>query len=73
MWVWNDFLIANTFLVSPNNYTIVMQVYSTVGQFETDWPAFMTMTVLSLIPITIFFIVMQRQIVSGLVAGAVKG
>jgi raffinose/stachyose/melibiose transport system permease protein len=73
MWVWNDFLIANTFLVSPNNYTIVMQVYSTVGQFETDWPAFMTMTVLSLIPITIFFIVMQRQIVCGLVAGAVKG
>jgi raffinose/stachyose/melibiose transport system permease protein len=73
MWVWNDFLIANTFLVSPTNYTIVMQVYSTVGQFETDWPAFMTITVLSLIPITIFFVLMQRQIVSGLVAGAVKG
>ncbi len=50
-----------------------MQVYSTVGQFETDWPAFMTITVLSLIPITIFFVLMQRQIVSGLVAGAVKG
>jgi raffinose/stachyose/melibiose transport system permease protein len=33
----------------------------------------MTITVLSLIPITIFFIVMQRQIVNGLVAGAVKG
>ncbi len=73
MWVWNDFLIANTFIVSPSNYTIVMQVYSTVGEFTTDWPAFMTITVLSLIPITIFFIVMQRQIVSGLVAGAVKG
>jgi raffinose/stachyose/melibiose transport system permease protein len=73
MWVWNDFLIANTFIVSPQHYTIVMQVYSTVGQFTTDWPAFMTITVLSLIPITIFFVIMQRQIVNGLVAGAVKG
>jgi raffinose/stachyose/melibiose transport system permease protein len=73
MWVWNDFLIANTFIVSPSHYTIVMEVYSTVGQFTTDWPAFMAITVLSLIPITIFFIVMQRQIVHGLVAGAVKG
>ena len=73
MWVWNDFLIANTFVVSPSHYTLVMQVYSTVGQFTTDWPDFMTITVLSLIPITIFFLVMQRQIVNGLVAGAVKG
>jgi raffinose/stachyose/melibiose transport system permease protein len=73
MWVWNDFLIANTFIVSPSHYTIVMEVYSTVGQFTTDWPAFMAITVLSLIPITIFFIVMQRQIVNGQVAGAVKG
>ena len=73
MWVWNDFLIANTFIVSPTHYTLVMQVYSTVGQFTTNWPDFMTITVLSLIPITIFFIVMQRQIVNGLVAGAVKG
>jgi raffinose/stachyose/melibiose transport system permease protein len=73
MWVWNDFLIANTFIVSPERYTLVMQVYSTVGQFTTDWPDFMTITVLSLIPITIFFVIMQRQIVNGLVAGAVKG
>ena len=73
MWVWNDFLIADTFLVTPSRYTLVIQVYNTVGQFTTDWPAFMTITVLSLVPITIFFALMQRQIVSGLVAGAVKG
>jgi raffinose/stachyose/melibiose transport system permease protein len=73
MWVWNDFLIANTFIVSPAHYTLVLQVYGTVGQFTTNWPAFMTITGLSLIPITIFFVIMQRQIVNGLVAGAVKG
>ena len=33
----------------------------------------MTLTVLSLVPVTVFFILMQRHIVSGLAAGAVKG
>ena len=73
MWVWNDFLIANTFLSSPQKDTIVLQVYNSVGQYMTNWPAFMTLTVLSLIPITVFFVLMQRHIVSGLLSGAVKG
>jgi raffinose/stachyose/melibiose transport system permease protein len=73
MWVWNDFLVANTFLSSPQKDTIVLQVYNSVGQYSTDWPAFMTLTALSLVPITVFFMVMQRHIVSGLLAGAVKG
>jgi raffinose/stachyose/melibiose transport system permease protein len=50
-----------------------MQTYSAMGQFTTNWPAFMTLTVLSLIPITVFFLLMQRRIVGGLVIGAVKG
>jgi raffinose/stachyose/melibiose transport system permease protein len=73
MWVWNDFLIANTFLSSPQKDTLVLQVYNSIGQYSTDWPSFMTLTVLSLVPITVFFVVMQRHIVSGLLAGAVKG
>lgn len=73
IWVWNDFLAPSIFLISPSNYTVVLQVYQSVGQYTTNWPAFMTLTVLSLIPITVFFVVMQRHIVSGLAAGAVKG
>jgi raffinose/stachyose/melibiose transport system permease protein len=73
IWVWNDFLAPSVFIISPQNYTLVLQVYQAVGQYTTNWPAFMTLTVLSLIPITIFFLWMQRHIVSGLAAGAVKG
>ncbi|HTW08397.1 MAG TPA: carbohydrate ABC transporter permease, partial [Acidimicrobiales bacterium] len=72
-WVWNDFLAPSVFIISPSNYTLVLQAYQAVGQYTTNWPAFMTLTVLSLVPITIFFVVMQRHIVSGLAAGAVKG
>jgi raffinose/stachyose/melibiose transport system permease protein len=73
IWVWNDFLAPSVFIMSPQNYTLVLQVYQAVGQYTTNWPAFMTLTVLSLVPITIFFLWMQRHIVGGLAAGAVKG
>jgi raffinose/stachyose/melibiose transport system permease protein len=48
-------------------------VYSAVGQFSTDWPAFMTLSVIVLAPLVVFFIAAQRHIVSGLVTGSVKG
>ena len=70
---WNDFMTDNVFISSSNLRTIVLQVYNAVGQFTTDWPSFMTITVLALIPVFVFFIFCQKWIVSGLVAGAVKG
>jgi raffinose/stachyose/melibiose transport system permease protein len=73
MWVWNDFITPNVFINSPEKQTLVLQVYTAVGQFTTDWPAFMTLSVIVLIPMVVFFIFAQRQIVSGLVGGAVKG
>ncbi|GAA4731512.1 carbohydrate ABC transporter permease [Isoptericola chiayiensis] len=73
MWVWNDFLLPTVFLSSPQKETIVLQVYSAVAEFTTDWPSFMTITVIALIPMVVFFIFTQRHIVSGLLAGSVKG
>ena len=73
MWVWNDFITPNVFINSPDKQTLVLQVYSAVGQYTTNWPAFMTLSVIVLIPMVIFFIFAQRQIVSGLVSGSVKG
>ena len=73
MWVWNDFITPNVFISSPEKRTIVLQVYSAVGEFTTDWPAFMTVSVLALIPMVIFFMFTQRHIVSGLLAGGIKG
>lgn len=73
MGTWNDFMNANVFISSSELRTIVLQVYNAVGQFSTDWPSFMTITVLALLPVSIFFIFCQKWIVSGLVAGSVKG
>ncbi|MCI1978345.1 MAG: carbohydrate ABC transporter permease [Bifidobacteriaceae bacterium] len=73
MGTWNDFMTANVFISSSDLKTIVLQVYNAVGQFTTDWPSFMTITVLALLPVFVFFIFCQKWIVSGLVAGSVKG
>lgn len=73
MGTWNDFMNANVFISSSELRTIVLQVYNAVGQFSTDWPSFMIITVLALLPVFIFFIFCQKWIVSGLVAGSVKG
>lgn len=73
MWVWNDFITPNVFLTSPANRTIVLQVYSAVGQFSTDWPLFMTLSVVAIAPMVVFFVLTQRHIVNGLLGGAVKG
>jgi raffinose/stachyose/melibiose transport system permease protein len=73
MWVWNDFLIPNVFISSPDKRTIVLQVYTAVGEFTTDWPSFMTLSVVALLPMVVFFVFTQRHIVSGLLAGSTKG
>lgn len=73
MWTWNDFIAPSIFLSSPEKQTIILQVYRAVGQFSTDWPMFMTVSVIALVPMVIFFVVLQRHIVSGLVGGSIKG
>jgi len=51
----------------------VLQIYKAKGEFAVDWPMFMTLTVITLVPIFIFFLFMQKYIVKGIVGGAVKG
>ncbi|WP_157273010.1 carbohydrate ABC transporter permease [Paenibacillus daejeonensis] len=73
MWIWNDFLAPMLFLNSSSNSTLVLQIYRAKGEFTVHWPMFMTLTVVTLVPIFLFFIFMQKHIVKGIAAGAVKG
>ncbi|NEG88949.1 carbohydrate ABC transporter permease [Bifidobacterium aerophilum] len=73
MWTWNDFVTPKIYISSNENQTLVLQVYNAIGQFTTNWPLFMTITVLALVPVFFFFVLCQKWIVSGLVSGSVKG
>lgn len=72
MGTWNDFMTPNIYISSPEKQTIVLQVFTAMGQFTTNWPLFMTITTIALIPVFLFFIFCQKWIVAGLVAGSVK-
>lgn len=73
MWIWNDFLYPYLFLSSNKSFTLVMQVYKGVGQFSNDWGMMMATMVIVLIPVLIFYLVMQKHIVGGITSGSVKG
>lgn len=73
MWVWNDYISPTIFLSSPENNTLVLLASQAMSQFSVNWPLFMAVTVIVLIPMLVFFITMQKYIVDGLLAGSVKG
>jgi raffinose/stachyose/melibiose transport system permease protein len=74
MWIWNDFLLPLLMVNRSNNTkTLVLQAYTFVGQFNTEWHYAMTAMVLAVLPSVVFFIVFQKNIIAGVVAGAVKG
>lgn len=72
MRTWNDFMTPNIYISSPEKQTIVLQVFTAMGQFTTNCPLFMAITTIALMPVFIFFILCQKWIVAGLVAGSVK-
>lgn len=71
--IWNDFFNPLMFLQSRRNNTILLEVYRNVGQFVTDWASMFPMFVLGILPVLIFFIAMQKQVIKGVAAGAIKG
>lgn len=73
MWIWNDFLLTYLFLSSTEKATLIMQVYNGVGQFSNDWSIMMPALVLALLPMVIFYLLMQKNIIGGLTMGSVKG
>jgi len=74
MWIWNDFLLPLLMVNSTERTrTLVLSAYTFVGQFNTQWHYAMTAMVLAVAPSVIFFVLLQKHIVKGVIAGAVKG
>jgi N,N'-diacetylchitobiose transport system permease protein len=71
--VWNDYLIAYVLLRSPERQTLGIWLASFTTNHGTEWGAVMAGSTLFAIPAVVFFLLVQRRVVSGLTAGAVKG
>jgi len=74
---WNEFLFALSFTATPDKRTVPVAIVNVTGEsgsaFQTPWGQIMAATVIVTLPLIVMTLVLQRRILSGLTAGAVKG
>lgn len=69
---WNEYLFASQFAQSYDKWTLPVGLASFSGQYTTNWGALMAGSVMVTIPVIVIFLVLQKYLVSGMTAGAVK-
>ena len=69
---WNEFLYANTVLQNTGALPLQPVLYSLMGQYQTNWPMLTAGLTMSIVPVILVYVWMQRQFVAGLTLGAVK-
>ncbi|WP_029689381.1 carbohydrate ABC transporter permease [Thermoanaerobacter sp. A7A] len=72
MWRWNDFLWPLIVISDPQKYTIQLAISNFIGEFNVDWPSLIAMSVISMIPVLIVFLIFQKQLVKGIVTSGLK-
>ena len=69
---WNEFMFAQTFLSDYDKWTLSVGIASFQGQYVVNWDYLMAGSVMTTIPIVLAFWLLQKHLVSGMTAGAVK-
>jgi len=72
MQFWNDYLLPSLVLGKKPLYTLPLSTYSFYGTYSSDYGLIMAALVLTLLPILLLYFFLQKQIIAGMVAGAVK-
>ena len=74
MWMWNDFLLPLLVLSGEKKaMTLQLAAYNFFGMYKIEWHYAMAGVLLTITPAVIFYLALQRHVVKGMVAGAVKG
>jgi arabinogalactan oligomer/maltooligosaccharide transport system permease protein len=73
MTAWNEFIMASTFMTDQSRFTLPVLIQSSVTKHSADYGLFAAGAVVTSVPVMIAFYVLQRYLVGGLTAGAVKG
>lgn len=73
VFVWNDFQMPLYLIKSSENWTIVLGVYNFMGQFSSQWNMVCAYILVCTLPAVLVYILGQKYIIDGMVAGAIKG
>ena len=69
---WDEYLFARTFLNTSSAWTITVGLGSFKGEYITFWNEVMAASLVGTLPIIVIFLLLEKQLVGGLTAGAVK-
>ena len=73
MGAWNNFIGPQIILQSPEKFPLAVSIAQLKGLYGTDYGLLMAGTLVSIMPVMLLFILLQKDFISGLTAGAVKG
>jgi len=71
--IWNDFWFPLVFIRAQQSRTIALGVSLLFGQYRTDWNKALSVLSLAVIPILLLYVLLSREFIKGLTAGATKG
>ena len=71
-WIWNDFIVPLILLDSSQLSTIQLAIKKLFSQYSSQWDLALPALVISIVPILVVFVLLQKKIVGGILAGAVK-
>jgi len=71
--VWNDLLFPMLLLGGKDKMTLPLALLQFRGEYLTDYPTLMAGVVISVLPVVVLFLFLQRYFISGALAGALKG
>jgi raffinose/stachyose/melibiose transport system permease protein len=72
LWIWNDYLLPSMVLLSPIQRTLPLSTYSFFSTYSVDFAPLMAGLVLSILPVILLYLLCQKQIIKGVVQGAIK-
>ncbi len=70
---WNNFMVPLFYLGSAEKWPVPLMVYNFYGMYVQNWNYVFAMLVLTVLPVIIVYLFLQRYIVEGMTAGSVKG
>ena len=71
--LWNEFIFAYVLTSTPSHRTLPLAIFDFQGQYSSDIPAVLAVVTLTALPLIVVYIFAQEKLVSGLMAGAIKG
>ncbi|WP_322906607.1 carbohydrate ABC transporter permease [Paenibacillus campi] len=72
LWIWNDYLLPSLVLLSPDYRTLPLSTYNFFSSYSVDFSPLMAGLMMTIIPVLVMYLFLQKQIIKGITEGALK-